>query len=454
MIAKWQGERRAITMIALSPDTAPEPADPTDAELQTFFEADSEPFREPERRWGRYLRVDPTAYLEDTKPTDEQIAAEYEARIDSYTKPATRAVEQIVFEDAAKAEDAARRIADGEATYEEIAAEQNISVANLSLGTVRRGELPEAVDAAIFAATEPGVIGPVEGPFGHSLLNVTAVEIGSVRPLDEVSEEIGRALALRAAFDVARVKANEIDEIRAGGASLDDIAERTGLTLGRFAGLAADGSVAEGEAPELTAEPAFMAEVQSAVDGEERDIVELADGGYALVMIERIADTHLPELATVRDKVVEAWKAEQRLAALEARAAEVLLKAGAEGMTAVAAELGVEPVELPATTRNQMPPMIPQELTRQIFAGDEGEIVMGRSRGEQSVLIVHVREVVPLADDALAERVASVEQALSSGVGTDTLEFFGRALEDRHGAQVNRGAVDTVFEQLGQSGGY
>ena len=159
---------------------------------------------------------------------------------------------------------------------------------------------------------------------GHALLNITAVVQGSTRPLEEVRDEVAEALALRHAEGLARKKATEIDEIRAGGATLEEIAEQLELEVVKFSGLAADGTVLEGDVPGLAADPNFAAEVQAANVGDERDVIELVDRGYALVMLDRVLEAHLPEFENVRERVAEAWKAEQRLQALEARAAELI----------------------------------------------------------------------------------------------------------------------------------
>ncbi len=451
-IAKWQGESRGITTLALTPDKAPDPGEPSDTDLSTFFEADKEPFREPERRWGRYIRISAADLVTGIKPTDEEIEAEYNARIEAYTAQPKRTVEQIVFPDEAQAKAAAKRIADGSSSFAEIAAEQNISVADLSLGEVGQNELATAVDTAVFALTEPGIAGPVQVLDGHALLNVTAVTTGGTRPFAEVKDEVAAGLAVRHATGLASQKASEIAELRAGGDSLEDVAKKLGVPLLEIGGLAVDGSAAEGEPPMMIADPVFMAEVQQAGPGLERDVIELATGGFAVVSIDRVAEPHLPKLETIKEKVTAAWKAEQRIKALEARAKELVEKAGTEGMAAIGTELGDTPVEMPAALRNQLPPILDQDLRVRIFTAEKDAILVDRSAGDQSVVIILVREIVPLAGETLTERVTAVEQAMSGSLADDTQEFFARALEVRHEAQVNQGAIDGVFERLGHTG--
>ena len=108
--------------------------------------------------------------------------------------------------------------------------------------------------------------------------------------------------------------------------------------------------------------------------------------------------------------------------------------------------------KLPAAARTQMPPMIGRDLRDRVFKAKAGDILVGRSPGDQSVLIVEVREVVEVPAEALAKSVEELDEAFAGGVAADTLELFGRALESRHGATFNEAAVDSVFDRLGQIG--
>ena len=96
--------------------------------------------------------------------------------------------------------------------------------------------------------------------------------------------------------------------------------------------------------------------------------------------------------------------------------------------------------------------MLTQDLRTKIFKAKQGDILVGRTAGDQSVLIVLVREVNALEGDALKERVTALETALAGGVSTDMLEYYGRALETRHGATFNQDAINSVFEHLSQVG--
>ncbi|MEM7212016.1 MAG: peptidylprolyl isomerase, partial [Pseudomonadota bacterium] len=179
-MAKWRGEQRSIRMITLPVDSAADPGQPGEADLQAYFDENSDTFVEPDRRWGRFLHTDIAQLADQLAPTDAEQREAYDADPLVYERQATRTLEQITFEDLSGAQAAADRIASGDATFADIAAEQEVSEVALSLGTVLQDDLPEATASAVFGVTEPGVVGPVEGPFNVVLLNVTALELGGL----------------------------------------------------------------------------------------------------------------------------------------------------------------------------------------------------------------------------------------------------------------------------------
>jgi peptidyl-prolyl cis-trans isomerase D len=452
-IAAYRGESRTVDLVRLTPDMAPDPGAPDDATLSAYFAANAQAFVEPERRSGFYLHTDLAKIAEETAPSDDEVRAEYEAHQDRYTREPAREVEQLVFADMAAAEAAAERIKSGAASFAEAAAEQNVSVDDLSLGRVTRADLPQVTADAVFATEATGLVGPVEGPFGPMLLNVTAVEPGGVAPFEQVADQIRAELAQLRARELVVQKANAIDDLRAGGTLLPEIPGQVpGVELVRFSGLDAQGHAAVGAPPPLAADPAFLAELNAAMDGEERDLIPLSDGSYALVMVEQIVDSHTPELAAIREQVTEAWAEEQRVQALEARAAELAGRIAGEGLAGVAEEAGLDAPQSLSFTRESVPEELTPALAEAVFAARQGDPVTGRRAGGDAVMLGVVGAVEPLSGAELATRAAAIDAALIESLERDQLDYFGRALEQVYGATVNQDMIASVFDRIGQSG--
>src|SRR5690625_2178799 len=261
-------------------------------------------------------------------------------------------------------------------------------------------------------------------------------------------------LADRRARDEAARKGNAIDDLRAAGTPLPEIAEELDLDLVRFQGMDAEGNVTEGDVPPLASEPAVLAEINAAIDGEERDVIQLPDGSYVLVMIEEVIDSHLPELDDVRDRAITAWQAEQRMQALEDRAVELAAGISAEKkLDTIAVEDDLGAVNTVIVNRSELPAGFSAEFLDAAFSAAPGEGLTGRMSSDDAVLLGEVTDVKPLAEGQLTETKTAIERALMAGMEQDQLEYLSRAIQEREGVSINSRAVEQVYNQLGQSGG-
>ena len=448
-IAKYESAERGFEYISVPGDPEADPGTPTESDLASFFADNEDRFREPERRWVRIVATDLATLAQDVTVTDEEVRAAFDSRQDAFTTPERRTVEQIVFTSMTDAESARDRLAEGSATFAEIAAEQNVSLDALSLGEVGRDDLAEASAEAAFALEAPGVAGPVQGAFGPILLNVTSITLGGTTPFDDVKDAIRGVLAEERIAALVPERANMIDDIRAGGASMEDIAEQTELPLITLSGIARDFSVAEGSLPTTILDPRMMQEIMAAEEGEERDIAEMSDGSYALVMVDRIEPSRLPALDEVRDAVAAAWTEDNRLEAT-ANALSARIEAG-EDFTALAESLGATVATQPSFRRQTAPAFLTREMATEVFEAALDTVVTGRAGDE--ILVARITHVGGVNEAALIVRLDEITAALGNSLANDYVEYFGRALEARHGATFNPDVIESIFDQLGAQGG-
>ncbi|MEL6266241.1 MAG: SurA N-terminal domain-containing protein, partial [Pseudomonadota bacterium] len=314
-IAAYEGARREVAVMTLTPDMAEVPAAPDDATLAAHLEANPDRFREPERKHGRLLHIDIRALAAGIDVDADAARAEYEASRSQFVTEGTAEIDQLPFPDLAAAEAAAAAIAGGK-PFEEAVADRGLDPAAVDLGSVTAADLPAPVAEAVFALDAPGIAAPVETLLGAALIRVRSITPTITIPFEAVAEQ----MALRAAERVASARiaelAGTVEDLRAEGRTLEEIAEAVDAAVIRaIPGRAADNTV-EGGAPAegVIARNDMAAELDEAIDGEERDLVRLGNGGYVLVVIDRIEPAFVPDLDAIRDRVAEDWALEQRLA--------------------------------------------------------------------------------------------------------------------------------------------
>lgn len=452
-IAAWQGEQRAARSVLLPIEAAPDPGEPDEAALETHYVENGAAYEEPERRTGLVLALDIETLKNQLAPSEEEIAAAYERDREAYATPASAVIDQLPL-GPGDPEETAAPVLSGEIPLEALAVRLGEDPEALSIGRVERGDLPEAVAEAVFAAEGPGIVGPVEAPIGPVLVRVREIEQGGIPPLEEIRGRIAERIATDRALDRMPEIANAIDDARAAGQPLAEIAEAQGLTLRRFEGLAADGTFADGsEAGGMLGREAVLDEVFEALDLEEREILSLGDGSIALVMVERIEPAEVPPLEEIRDRVAEDWRAAARLEALVAEAGALADEvAPGRGLAALAAERELEIATHPAFPRQVLPERITRALGAEVFRTPAGRAVAGAAPDGAGAVVVEVTRILPPDPEMMETLVPRLEGSIEDGIAADDREFFARAVEDAYPRTVDQAIYESVHDRLSESG--
>jgi peptidyl-prolyl cis-trans isomerase D len=437
---RFQNEKRQASYVVLPAERFSEVAPPTDQQLADFYSLVAASFRAPERRTAEVLILTPQAIAARTAVSDEDARAFYEINQTRFGTPERRQVLQLTFPTREAAEQAVGRLAEG-VTFEALAQELGQSP---DLGLLTRAEIidPAAANAA-FGLAAGETSGPVQGRFGWLLLRVAAVEAASVRPFDEVKDEIKRDMSLerarRQVFDVH----DRVEEDRLSALRLPDIAERHGLQLVTLSEIDRQGRRPDGTTVEVPGGRAVIDAVFAAQQGADNEGVQLREvGGYVWVDLREVTRERDRPLAEVRDEVAQRWTEEQRRSQVSRRAAELVERIrGGAAFEAVATELGLDVQQTPEITRRESAPGFSRAAVDELFRVPEGGV--GSATAEDGVgrILFQVTKVeVPPFDPAQDTLGAEIGPALQNEIAAVYLGQVEREL----GVWVNRTAVDRI----------
>jgi peptidyl-prolyl cis-trans isomerase D len=451
-LAAWQGETRTGAWLALPLEMAPDPGTPDATALTAFYDANQPMFTEPERRSGEYIHVDAAKLLETLKPDETALRAHYDASIARFTTVASRDVDQIIYPDRAAAEAAQARMLTEGATFESLGAEMGLEGDALSLGRLTEDDLPADAAGAVFGLAEPGIVGPVDLPAGGvALFRVREIDEGGAAPFEEVRDILAIEMARDALLYRAPEIANQIEDLRAEGLTMAEIARKAGAEHGRFSGLAADGGLPEGARAEgVQATRTFLTEVFAALDAEERDLVETPADGYILVMVEKIQPSEVLPLDAVRDRAVAAWQTAERRKSLLAEGEELAARLGADAsIWDIGEEKSIAATLLPAFTQLNLPAALPRDLALQLFKVPAAGGAAAMAADGNSVILAQVSAILPLEPEQIAADAAELDGQIAESLRADTREFFALAVEANHPSRIDHGVVAQVFQRLG-----
>ena len=415
---------------------------PTDAELTAYYEANPEAFTQPLTRQITYVSLTPEMVAETLEVSEDRIAALYEDRGAEYNTPAKRFVERIVLGSQAEATEARNSIDAGDMTFEQLADTRGLTVADIDLGDVTARDIGTAAAEVLFASEEPGIYGPVETNIGPALFRVNAAISALSIPLEEVHDELRRDLAIEdASFRIADV-ADEVIDLIAGGASLEEVADETDMQLDTI-------YLAEGQADGIAAYATFREEATASEIGEERDILDLEDGGIFALRVDGITEAFVKPIADVSQAVFDGQQNAKTHELMLARAEQIVNAIGVSNGGSLN-DFGGSLLLENATdvTRTSTIPDLPPSVIDEVFALEVGDsTVIEDVYGAVIVELTSVTPFDPDNEDAIAI-LAQVGAQQTQQLAQDLLAYFGAALVNTAQPTVNQARIDSLHQQL------
>jgi len=441
----YQTEQRDIRYIALPASSVGEIAAPNADELAAYYNDNKADWRAPETRTIALIKLGPEDVARPDDVTDADAQKAYDANKARYTTPETRHVFQAVFTDATSAQTAADQLKAGE-SFESMLEGIGKKLADSDLGLVSKDKLidPKVADAA-FSLPANGSSDVIQGSFGPVVVHVTDIVPETVKSFDEVKADIKKELALGSAKADINVLRDSIEDARAGGASLDEVATNNKLTVQKFV---ADQTGKDADGNAVAGIPAATQLLKAAFDsdvGIDNAAIPTDDGGYIWFSVADINEAHDRPLDEVKDKVVEAWKKQAATDKLIAKAKEAKDRLGkGETLDAVAVSLDLPVQTLERQTRSSPPAAgFSTEALKAAFAGPKGSAEVAPGADDNEQIVLQVADVIETPYTAGANDGA-VTQQLADAMQNDLLQQYVAELQRQLGVTVNQ----TVLQQI------
>jgi len=428
---------RDVSIFALDESALPAPLpDPSPEAVAAFHQDNIARFTAPEIRHLTYAWVTPSMVL-DQVPVDEgALRALYDSRAADFRQPERRLVERLVFPDQAAAEAAMADLAAG-ASFEDLVAARGLALDDTDLGDVTELQLG-AAGAAVFALTDPGqVTGPHRSPVGPAIFRMNAILLAQETPFEDVADELREELAGDAARRMIADAIDGIEDLLAGGATLEDLAAETMLELGTidwFPGVS-DGIAAYAE---------FRDAARTVTDRDFPEARALSDGGIFALRRDGVTPPTPRPLDDVRPEAEAGARLSALDAALTARATELAAQLAAQDVETFSEATGLVAEGFAALTRLDGLPHLPPALTDAIHAADPGETTLFAGGGRAWLALVTATAAPDTGDAQTARLVQAIDSEIGAALQQDVFGYFARALEREAGFTFNQNAIETV----------
>lgn len=437
-LTSYLGENRSFSYATLTEANldADIPA-ANDADLRAFYDANQDRFMQPATRDITYAWVAPSMLLDTVEVDEDSLRVQYEARDAEFNQPERRLVERLVFGSNDEATAALAQINAGESTYEDQVTARGLDLADVDMGDVTESALGDA-GATVFAAETGDVVGPFQSDLGPALFRVNAVLAAQSTTFEEAKAALRSELAVDRARRVIDAQINTVDDLLAGGATLEDVADETDLVLDTIKFHAGSEDTIAGYAD-------FRAAALAVQEGDFPEVANLDDGGIFALRLDGTSEAAPTPFEDAREDVQAAWRADQIQTALEAKADALIneMKAGADIIT-----LGLIVAQEQDVVRNDFLPDVPPALLQSVFEMSKGDLRAVAGAG--SYLIVELDDITD-ADLSVGENATIqnlVGQQVSQSLTQDVLDAYANFVRRNAEIEIDQNALAAVHAQL------
>ncbi len=438
VMLKYIGERRNFSWLSITADTLTSPlAEPTETDLQSYFESNTDDFMLPASKRLTYVWLSPEFVMDQIEVDEDSLRALYDERNAFYNLPERRLVERLVFATPEEADAAFAEIRAGTTSFDEAVTARGLTLSDIDLGDVSQSDLGDAGEA-VFALTEPGIAEPVETLLGPALIRVNAILSARSTPFEEARAELQDEFAADAARRLVADQIADMDDLLAGGATLEELGAETDMQLGQV-------DWSEGQSDGITAYEGFQNAARLITTGDFPEVLQLDDGGIFALRLNELIDERPDSFDNAREQVITAWNANVLSQQLAADAATILaqLENGAS-----LSSMGHAVTVQTHITRDAFIDDTPPDFLEQIFALEPGESIAAAGEGYTVIATLHqVLDSDPEDPDAAAVRDA-INDGIRQGIGQDALDAFNNALQFEAGISLDQAAINAVHAQF------
>lgn len=439
-IFAYEDEKRSAELIVI-PDASMTVADPDQAALEKHYQDNIARYQRPEYRAFVALHLTAAEFAKNVTIGDDQLQAEFDARKAEFETAETRAVEQVVVQEQAKADAVVAAVKAGKSFAD--AVQEATGGAPVDLGEVTKDQVPADIAEQTFALAADGTSEPLKSAFGWHVVHVKSITPASAKSFDEVKEQLRNDLALAQAGDSMASAVNQLDDILAGGASVSDAAAQMGLPAQTVEAVDAAGMDRTGK--DLGLSPEILALAQQTEAGATSLVSTLSDGSYAVVQVTSVAAPEPKPLPEVTEEVKADWLAQARRAAADAKAQEVVEKLKTSGdLSVLGQEFGAALTVTSPFTRDKGDPDngIDATLAQALFGVKIGEAVSGRTA--DGALVARLTAIEPAKPEDAKDQLDELAKQIVAELRNDLSAQFSAAL----GKEIVIERNDAVINQM------
>ncbi|QGX98106.1 peptidylprolyl isomerase [Roseovarius faecimaris] len=432
------GEERTVTWAMLDQgDLITGLTEPDEQDLIDYHQSNLPDFTTPEVKKITYAWLTPEMIIDTVEVDEDTLRALYDDRSEEFNQPERRLVERLAFPDSPAAEAALARVRAEEASFDDLVTERGLDLADVDLGDVSLADLGAAGEA-VFAAEAGDVVGPLETAIGPALFRINGVLQAQTTSFEEAEPQLRDELAGDRARRVIDAEIDGIEDLLAGGATVEDLAKETDMQLAQI-------DWHPGMTDAIGAYDAFRSAAAEITTSDYPEVEKLDDDGIFAMRLEAVVEPEIQPLDAVRAEVEAGWRRQAVAEALSEQVAPVLdaLRGGA-----AFADHGMPETTTRELTRRAFLTNTPADFIETVYDMSQGDVQVIREDGR--IFVLRLDTIAPPAADneELTRLRAALSQDANTALAQDLFQILANDIRSRTDILIDQQALNAVHSNF------
>ena len=304
LIHRFQNEDRSVDYLVLNTNTENvDPYEINNQELLNYYNNNKDNYKSESKRDFTLLTLLKSEISSLIEVQEDIIKEIYENNVSDYETPEKRTYYVIPFNSSEEVNSALNNFKEN-TDINNIIVSRGLSVEDVLQSSISLEEgLNEAISNKAFEVDKNILAGPVQGPFGPTLIYVTKIESSLKKTFLEVKEKIEQDYKSEETQDKIYEIYNIIEDQRAAGLTFEEIALENNLKISQYSSVNDNGSNFSNSDIDLALRNLIIETIFDSDIGLEMDPLEDQNGNVVFIRVDNIDEETILNFDNVQNEV-------------------------------------------------------------------------------------------------------------------------------------------------------
>ena len=455
LIYRFQNEDRSVDYVILSfNDKDANNIEINSEELVSYYNKNLENYKTEASRSFTIIQLLKSDLASDINVEEKFLEELYEINIDNYQTPEKRSYYLIPYNSIEEANIALNNYSDG-FDIDLILSQRGLSIDDVIQSQLAFDEgLNEEISEVVFNIEKNKLFGPIQGPFGPTLIYVSEIYPSFKKDFSEVRSQIEQNYKLEKSQDKVYELYNIIEDQRAEGLTLEEIAETNNIKISSYSSINILGynfnnfDLSE-DLKSTIIENVFQSDLDYGMDP-----IEDSDGNIVFLRIDNIEKEKQREFESVKEIVKSDILDMKQKIMLDSLSKNYLndIKGNVKTLEKIADDLDVAILKKYNLSRYSFDEVFSKSAVNEIFKTNLNQPFLSNVGIGNSIIIGVVTEISVKQQDE--ERIVEINQQNEGELKNELLFILSEELQKELTSEVYPERLDFLFETINAKGSF